>query len=364
MADLLLYAAIKAQKDVVDKELGFISPKVDFTGDVTPASTPYPVIEDATYPSIATLWQEQLDEFIGDPQPNVACIWNADGYFICGINCNWCVQAGVTRVTMEMWGPGGSTSSNCCCGGAPFGPNGAYMALKFDVTPGECLCICAGCAYCCYATQTTPGLIGGHTWFKTDTNLGSTLGQIAACADSGISCYSYWYESAKAAGLSVMAGNTCTIPIGFGDADNCAAAQCSGWNFCWDADGDDVDIPPIFSNYTKSYLTCSDGSTGRNLQVFKIPGTYPCMYIPSPNLTGAKTSNAPVPRYENCICTITFNGSSCFGCQLGGIGLGGSGYRCGVPGAGGSGNWVAGGCNACGGDSGRLGLVRLSWTCN
>ena len=365
MADLLLYAAIKAQKDLVDKELGLIpTAPIDFTGDVTPATTPYTIVEDsAAYPSIATLWKDQLDEFIGDPQPNVACIWNSQGYFRCGAACNWCVPAGVTRVTMEMWGPGGSTSSNCCCGGAPWGPNGAYMALKFDVTPGECLCICSGCAYCCYAYQDTPGLVGSDTWFKTDTNLGTTLGDISACAMSGKSCFPFWYASAQEAGLRVVSGNTCTIPIGFGDADNCAVNRCSGWNFCWDDAADDLDIPPIFSNCTISKMVCSDGGDARNLEVFKIPGTYPCMYIGSANLTGAKTSNAPVPRYESCICEVEFTGNTCHPCCYGSPNLSGVGYLCGVPGAGGTGGWVAGGCQACGGDSGRLGMVRLSWTC-
>lgn len=363
MADLLLYAALKAQKDFVDGELGYgTGAAIDWTQDVTPSSNPYEV-ESGAYPSIASLWKDSLNEFIGNDYQNVTCIWNTNGYFRCGQNCNWCVPDGVTRVTMEMWGPGGSTSSNCCCGGAPFGPNGAYMALKFDVTPGECLCICAGCAYCCSAYQTTPGLEGGATWFKTDGNSGSGLGCLTACAESGKSCYPYWNESVGAARL-IQGENTCAIPIGLGSSDNCSARRCDGWNFCWDSNGDDVDIPPIFSNYTKPYLTCDSGAITRNLEIFKIPGTYPCMYIPSGSLTGAKTSNAPVPRYENCICEITFSGSTCHPCCYGGPGRTGVGYLCGVPGAGGAGGWVAGGCQACGGDSGRLGMVRISYNCN
>lgn len=356
MADLLLYAGIKANSDLTDKKLASSAGvTLDFSGDIGPANSGVSLSSSG---GIDALWKTQLDAFIGSNTCS-SCIVNTT-YWRCGSNCNWCVPAGVTNVVMEMWGPGGSSSSNCCCGGAPFGQNGAYMALKFDVTPGECLCICSGCAYCCFATQTTPGLVGGNTWFKTDTNLGNTLGQIAGCAESAKSCFPFWNASVSAAGLNA-ASNPCWVPMGY-DADNCSASQCSGWNFCWDTNDDDVDVPPVFSADTKPYLYCDTGSAARNLTQFKIPGVYPCMYINPNNLCGSKSSNAPVPRYESCICTVDWNGNTCAGCARGTTH--GAGWLSGVPAAGGIASTVFAGCNACGGEAGNMGMVRINYTCN
>jgi hypothetical protein len=357
MADLLLYAAIKARNEQVDGKL--YAKALDFTGEIGPSDSGY---ASSSTTGISSLWKSSLDAFVGSSQ-NYSCIWNSNGYFRCGTSCNWCVPTGVTSVTMEMWGPGGSTSSNCCCGGAPWGPNGSFIALKFDVTPGECLCICSGCAYCCYATQTTPGLIGGPSYFTTSNDaLGLTLGCIGACAMSGISCYEYWNADATKAGLSA-AQNTNMIPPGLLSGDTCGPNYCSGWNYCWDTGDDNVDMPPIFSSYSFPSVTCTSGSVTRNLEVFKIPGTWPCMKI-GVNNNNAFTSNAPVPRYEDCICSVQGQGNTCTGCQMGAPSLYGQGFLCGVPGAGGVGGFVYGGCQACGGDSGRLGFVRIGYNCN
>jgi len=358
MADLLLYAAIKARNEYVDKKLAGAG-ALDFTKDLGPGDSGY---EGLGGGGIGSLWKTQLDNFVGSSQ-NYACIWNTQGYFRCGTSCTFCVPTGVTSLTMEMWGPGGSTSSNCCCGGAPFGPNGAFMALKFDVTPGECLCICAGCAYCCYATQTTPGLVGSPTWFKTDSNLGLTLGCLTACAESAISCYEFWNIDSDIAGLS-KGSHTRMIPPGLNSGDSCGPNSCNGWNYCWDNGDDDVEMPPIFSSYWKSSVVCDVSAENRNLEIFKVPGLWPCMYIAPGTNNSSFTSNAPVPRYESCICGIIGCGSTCVGCQYGYVGLGGQAYLCGVPGAGGAGGFVYGGCGACGGDSGRLGFVRIGYNCN
>lgn len=355
MADLLLYAAIKSRSDYIDKKTD--GEALDFTGNILPSDSGY----SSPGGGISDLWKSSLDSFVGSESCSV-CIWNSQGYFRCGTNCNWCVPTGVTKLTMEMWGPGGGTSTNCCCGGSPFGVNGSYIALKFDVTPGECLCICAGCAYCCYAFQDENGKEGSPTWFTTDTNLGTTLGCLSACAEGGKGCYQYWNQDAASAGLNA-GSNDCMIPSGK-SGGTCGPQRCSGWNFCWDSGDDDVEMPPIFSSYTKPNVVCETSAETRNLQVFKIPGVYPCMYIASGSNNSSFTANAPVPRYENCICSFSGVGSTCTGCQMGSPNLYGQGWLCGVPGAGGVGSFVYGGCNACGGDSGRLGLVRLSYTCN
>jgi hypothetical protein len=370
MADLLLYAGIRANNELIDKKLAGAA-ALDFTGDIGPGD--YIIGTGAAgEENISTTWRTQLDAYVAENefQQNHTCVWNSNGYFRCGQACTWCVPAGVSRVMIEMWGPGGGTSSNCCCGGAPFGPNGAYIATTIDVEAGECICICAGCAYCCYAYQTTPGVSGGDSYFTIVP--GTSSGQYccySACAMAGKShCYTQWQEDSQTAGgFANQNSGLCSIPVGNQNNDGCGPNCCSGWNFCWDSGNDDVNIPPVFSSFWNSKVLCDAGADGfgvdRQASIFKVPGIWPCMYIPNGTLNGARTKNAPVPRYEDCICTICWYGNTCHGCCYGAPSLYGVGYLCGVPGAGGAGGVVDGGCQACGGDSGRLGMIKIHYNC-
>ena len=84
-----------------------------------------------------------------------------DGYYRCNASCVWTVPSNVSRATFAMWSPGSGTSSNCCCGGAPYGPIGSFVIYKdVMVCPSEQFSLCAGCGYCCNAYQTDPGQMG------------------------------------------------------------------------------------------------------------------------------------------------------------------------------------------------------------
>ena len=76
------------------------------------------------------------------------------------------------------------------------------------------------------------------------------------------------------------------------------------------------------------------------------------------------TISTPVFGFEQCTCPDSFSGS-----QHNANGYGGC-YRSGregylrIPGAGGWRNYACGGYNGCQGDSGRFGMVCVSWECN
>ena len=132
---------------------------------------------------MVTNWEATLKPFV-ETRANGMKTCDTSGYYRCGSQCNWTVPSGVTNVQFQLWGPGGGTSSNCCCGGNPFGPSGAYAVVQMDVTAGDVYCLCGGCAYCCCGRQTTPGICGTPTFISGPG--------LCICADSGISCYCHW----------------------------------------------------------------------------------------------------------------------------------------------------------------------------
>ena len=68
-----------------------------------------------------------------------------------GCCCAWTVPSGVTRVQIEIWGPGGGGGSGStpeCCGTNPPAGAGTYMSSALTVTPGDILTLCAGAGGC------------------------------------------------------------------------------------------------------------------------------------------------------------------------------------------------------------------------
>jgi hypothetical protein len=82
------------------------------------------------------------------------------------------------------------------------------------------------------------------------------------------------------------------------------------------------------------------------------------MCIGSDLQTGTFSVSTPVFGFENCVCCQPWGGTTCSGCCRGWLA---GGNTLGVPGAGGYSSQVFGGCNACGGDSGRMGMICVSW---
>jgi len=271
---------------------------------------------------------------------NSLCIRDfTSGCFRCGNTASWTVPAGVTCAQFQLWGPGGGTSSVCCCGGSPFGATGAYASVIMPVTPGSVYTLTAGCAYCCYATQTTHGIVGT---VSSVTGPGLTN----FCAMPGNSDITIWKCSLLACGTGGYQNNSsCQMPSN----DACGPESCSGWNYCWDSAADNGFVSFAFSCYTKFYGTATGGT------VYGLNGMFPELSI-GDNGTIGFTKAAPVFGYINSSsCCLVNNGNSCFGCTASG------GTTMQNPGSGGFGGYTHGGCNACGGDSGRMGMVCVRW---
>lgn len=349
MSDVILYAALKQNIQLQQELLSFCSGGSGITESFyeTPQPAGYPIVgagSSDNCPQIVIDWVKNLKPQVKVGQPNGFKVCDTSGYFRCGSNCSFTVPAGVCRVQFQLWGPGSGTSSNCCCGGSPFGPSGAYTVVELDVTPGNVYCLCSGCAQCCYAYQTTPGICGGPTFV-----CGPGLN---VCADSGISCYNFWAANIQAAGHGQ--GTDCGIP----HFDGCSASSCGGWNFCWDSGQDNTCILHAFSSRTFAYACAG---TGRNLVCYGLNGLWPAMVIGQDLTSGTFSISTPVFGYENCVCRQTWAGSTCSGCCRSPLS---GGNTLAIPGAGGHAAMVFSGCNACGGDSGRMGMVCASWTCN
>ena len=82
-------------------------------------------------------------------------VCDATGYWRCNCNCTWTVPSGTTCARFQIWGPGSSSGTSCCCGVGMPGTSGAYASTIIPVTAGSSDTICAGCAYCCYGFTTT-----------------------------------------------------------------------------------------------------------------------------------------------------------------------------------------------------------------
>ena len=95
-------------------------------------------------------------------------------YIPAGNSCTWIVPAGVTSITVEMWGAGGGGGSSpeaTCCGKTPGAGAGSYMKRQFAVAAGDTMLVCAGAGgcggqgtegietYCCCGPRGSPSFI-------------------------------------------------------------------------------------------------------------------------------------------------------------------------------------------------------------
>ena len=355
MSDILLYAAVKEKErlDILESAssgggLGL----ADFATPAGPSKTPgIGSGASALNPQFVTDWETNLKP-LAAPRAQGFRVCDTSGYFRCGQDCTFCVPPSVDKVLFQMWAPGGGTSTNCCCGGAPFGPSGAFYMTELTVCPGECFCLRAGCAYCCYAYQTTPGGDSESTCVYSMSNSNTCIRVMA-----GYSCFptwnSDWTSTGTGFGTQTGGGQTCSIPTD----DNCSPNMCSGWNFCWDSGDDDVTVPHLFS----SCAWCHDepGTSVKNFG-YGIPSIWPSFKIPGTNLNTAESVSPPVFGFESLTCKDTWSqGQTCSGCCR----CAQQGFQQG-PSFGGYATQVFGGCQACGGDAGGMGMICISYNCN
>lgn len=295
--------------------------------------------EHSSCPLAVQKWEKYLKPIV-KTHTNGFLVCDGSGYYRCGANCNWTVPAGVTSVQFQLWAPGGGNSGQCCCGGTPFGASGGYMISTVPVTAGEIYCLCAGCAYCCYASQTTPGMCGGPTWISATTGY-------SVCVDSATADMYAWIADVN----TVNPGN-CQIP----NQDGCGPESCSGWNYCWDSGDDNLYIPHAFSSATWNVL-CAKNSVN-----YGVPGMYPSLCIGSSLYCNSCQFSAPVFGFEGCTCKMYVWPSMCDG--YGGCYYSAqNGYQQ-IPAVGGYGGYVCGGYSSGCADAGGMGMICVSYNCN
>ena len=351
MSDILVHAAITENQKQLKNFIKSIASDPDAMSDLDWFSVnkhagwpikgkTWSTFENSSCPIMVKCWNKILKPVV-KTHTNGFKVCDTSGYFRCGTNCTWTVPAGVTSVQFQLWGPGGGNSAQCCCGGAPFGPTGSYLVSTVPVTPGQSYCLCAGCAYCCYASQTTPGLLGSSTWI-------SGTNGYSVCAESAYSCIPQWNVDVSSSGQ-----NTCMLPT----QDSCGPQSCDGWNFCWDSSDDNMYVPHAFGSNTW-YVINAAGSVN-----YGLPTLYPSICIgPGSLYCSSCTFSAPVFGFENCTCKHVVGPAMCDGC--GGCHWSAqNGYQQ-IPAVGGYALYVCGGYSSGCADSGGMGMICVSYNCN
>ena len=362
MSDVILYAAIKENIKLQQEYLEFCTGGGSggiafYQNGNTQGGFPYAGDaggdEFSLCPSLVQDWVNTLCPVLNTDLTCGFKVCDTSGYYRCGNNCTWCVPPGVCCAQFQLWGPGGGTSGMCCCGGSPHGPSGAWMVVQMPVSPGECYCLCSGCAYCCYASLTDPGICGSPTWIRSGNN------DFCVCVDSGISCMCYWSGDLELIGGR---GGECGIPA----SDGCAAPACNGgYNFCYDGGNQGTSICHAYATRTTFHMV-NQPSDGRDTVYYGINGLWPaiCLGDGSSNcLHGSCTLSTPVFGFENCVCGSRFTSSDSGEAYGGCYYQASSGYLQ-IPSVGGYHTYYCGGESSRDGDSGGMGMICVSYICN
>jgi len=276
--------------------------------------------------------------------PATGCAWSAglkvcdtSGYFRAGACCQWTVPGGVTCARFQIWGAGAGTGYGCCCAFTPFGGTGAYASVIIPVTAGNTYTLCSGCALCCCATAGGTNDTDGCPSYVTGTNLTNF------CAEGGEG--SLYCQLLTRCVFGSATCNFCTFLGGCICTNNsvCWSPYSSGrYNLC------DNMFPMISS--CKTYFGSATGGT-----VYGIRGSFGSIAV---NYNQSmRVQDAPVygfPSVSCCTCLHSSNSTS--GWCRAAINT----YRQ-YPGGGGSALWQTGGATGEAGDSGRMGMVCVSY---
>ena len=324
-----------------------------------------------------------------------------DTYLRCGASCTWTVPAGVTVALFELWGPGAGTMPGCCCSIQPFGATGEYYAICRPVQAGTVYQLNAGCAYCCYNCQgIAPGLCGSCTYVcqcgaSPSTGCGCFFGGIIS-ARSGFA--NFPYSRIKNAFWGINGGYCTTFDVNFfatpqvcssnatatvyysyfhcasgltslynTSAGQCTIAMCSCGESCFGTATCTYGVVPSvpLNRVNCCFWTCTLcdfclNCTGVRYQGILIPSRSSEFCFTNGSLCGY-VKHPAIPGYANvsqcCVSwsstQATFGGYLCSPLQ-------GSNYLY-APGSGGNMVYTVAGCNSNCGDSGRGGMVRVTY---
>ena len=284
---------------------------------------------------------------------NGFCVCNGAGnYWRCGQGCTWTVPSGVTCARFQIWGPGSSSGSSCCCGIGMPGTSGAYASVILPVTAGNQYTMCAGCAYCCYGCWTSVQA-GADSYVQ-----GPGLSNF--CAQGGNNCYCRMVKD-----YGICMGLSCTYnqfwccqfmglcPIQQNDLCLCDSIPAS--NYGYGRSHNRLSCPIIYNTSVKFHGTATGGD------IYGYDGMYSQYSVH--NSLGWCVKYPPVYGWAGC-----WDNGRCScdqeGCCLWNSGCcrkAENGYRY-VPSHPGALSIKCGGhTNDPFGDAGRMGFVCVSW---
>ena len=265
--------------------------------------------------------------------------------------CTWTVPAGATQAKFQVWGAGQGSNPGCCCGGASFGENGAYAEMTISVTPGNQYSICAGCScsrYCCSSETPGYGCMSGV----------SGTGICCLKAD-GARCFNSNCDDMNGVRNAIGAGSVCTR------FQNIYCTQsgpcwCSYGEYCFDNSCATCGVVPVYPSccYTTACSCATDGAAIKHGPRLVMRGMHGggCLdndnygYHIRPPIIDSDTGGEFM---AGCRCQTFTSGGCCGGCN-------GKDWTT-HPGHGGAGTHIMGGQNQHKGDTGRGGMVQVSW---
>ena len=352
-ADVLLYNALNESNKTLITQSATLDTNIATqnglcTQAISDIATNAPAIVGNSGPNQANLW------CLIPTLPATGSAWTGDlkvcdtsGYFRCGRCCEWTVPGGVTCARFQIWGAGAGTGYGCCCSFTTFGGTGAYSSVIIPVTAGDTYTLCAGCAYCCCASAGGSGqCLPGCQSFVTGTNLsnfcaqggeGSLYCQLQTrCVCGPVAGYCMFLGGCICNNNSVCWHDS--IQSGGGQGGVGSPSGC-----CFD------NMFPMISS-CKTYFGSATGGT-----VYGIRGSFGSIAV-NCNAT-ILVQDAPVYGFAAlscccCIHTSNYVGGWCRSAV--------AGYRQ-YPGGGGSALFQCGGGTGAAGDSGRMGMVCVSY---
>ena len=271
-------------------------------------------------------------------------VCDAQGYYRCGSACTWTVPAGATKARFQLWGAGGGANkAPCCCGHTPFGSTGAYASVIIPVTAGWNYQICGGCAYCCYGYTTS----GSNRWSGCPSYVqGCKLCWF--CADGGSGSLGTWMGHY---------GNCTPYRVRAYNAPNNGYCNCNtGGDWCNSNSHNSGHLKMVQGAGYHGSIWDIEEPTLENV-IYGLRGIWPEICYDS-NHYGYDI-HAPIYGFESSTqCCEQMTSGNCCGHQR--AAWNGNGCLR-YPGAGGWASHAMGGGNGLCGDSGKFGMVCVSW---
>ncbi len=337
------YRTIVTEKVGTSGGGGGFSKALEWICEIEPCLLWKPVNVDSV-PGVPKYW-DCIPEGSGWTGGTTVC--DPTGYYRCGYNCTWCVPSGVTCARFQLWGAGGGSGSARSYADSPFGSTGAYASAIIPVTPGECYCMCSGCAYCCYSTAGGRGRIPGCPSYVRGP------GFCYFCAEGGEGTLQSWIAVQgkcspwKMSTACCSESGGCLCEEGHHMCNSQVCAICQG-PICF--------LPGSMYN---GCITCPSKYTPEGLDensiVYGIRGIWPTMCYDT-NRYGWNR-HAPIKGWEMCSqCQWTWSSGNC--CSFQCSAWQSSCLR--IPAAGGFPTHMWGSDGACA-DAGRMGMVCVQY---